>query len=308
MIRIGVIGVGKIARDRHLPSIAASAEFVLAGLADPGGAPPEVYPSHAAMFAAVPEMDAVAICTPPSVRFAVACDALAAGRHVLLEKPPAAGLGELEALRRLAASHGRVLFTAWHSQHNDAVAEAGRVLAGKAVARVQVTWREDFRKYHPGQRWIWQAGGFGVFDAGINALSILSRILPGRLHVRAADLFVPADCAAPIRATLQLGADGPGIFAAELDWNGNGAEQREIEVDTACGMRLRLTQSGGRLELDGREVVGGTRSEYPMLYARFAALIAAGTSAVDAEPLRMVADAFLLGHRIGVAPISLQDG
>jgi hypothetical protein len=39
-----------------------------------------------------------------------------------------------------------------------------------------------------------------------------------------------------------------------------------------------------------------------MLYQHFAALIAAGTSEVDGEPLQMAADAFLLGRRTGVAP------
>jgi D-galactose 1-dehydrogenase len=201
-----------------------------------------------------------------------------------------------------------VLYTAWHSQHNHAVAQARELLAGKAVARLLVTWREDVRKYHPGQRWIWQEGGFGVFDAGINALSILSRILPGLLFVRGAELFIPADCAAPIRATLRFGAGQPGDFSAELDWRGEAAEQREIEVDTACGMRLKLSQSGGRLELDGQEVADGTRSEYFMLYQHFAALIAAGTSDVDGEPLQMAADAFLLGRRTGVAPFGQQGG
>ena len=43
---------------------------------------------------------------------------------------------------------------------------------------LKVTWKEDVRKWHPGQEWIWQPGGFGVFDPGINALSIVTKILP----------------------------------------------------------------------------------------------------------------------------------
>jgi predicted dehydrogenase len=297
MIRIGLVGVGKIARDRHLPSIAASTQFVLAGLADPVSSA-DVYPSHAAMFAAVPDLDAVSVCTPPRMRFAVARDALLAGKHVLLEKPPAAGLGELEDLRRLAERQDRVLFTAWHSQHNIAVQQAREILADRIVTRLAVTWREDFRKYHPGQAWIWQEAGFGVFDAGINGLSILSRILPGRLFVRDATLLVPEGCAAPIHASLVFGADGEGTFTADLDWRGEGSELRQIEIGTECGTSLRLLQSGGRLERDGQEVAAGDRAEYPMLYSRFAELIAAGTSEVDGEPLQMVADAFMLGRRV----------
>jgi D-galactose 1-dehydrogenase len=45
---------------------------------------------------------------------------------------------------------------------------------------VNVIWREDVRVWHPGQDWIWQPGGLGVFDPGINALSIITHILPAR--------------------------------------------------------------------------------------------------------------------------------
>jgi hypothetical protein len=43
---------------------------------------------------------------------------------------------------------------------------------------VEIVWHEDVRKWHPGQQWIWEPGGFGVFDPGINALSIATRIFP----------------------------------------------------------------------------------------------------------------------------------
>ena len=42
--------------------------------------------------------------------------------------------------------------------------------------------------------------------------------------------------------------------------------------------------------------------EYPSLYARFAELVEAGESDVDREPLRIVADAFLVGRREIVEP------
>ncbi|HYW15227.1 MAG TPA: gfo/Idh/MocA family oxidoreductase, partial [Allosphingosinicella sp.] len=42
--------------------------------------------------------------------------------------------------------------------------------------------------------------------------------------------------------------------------------------------------------------------EYPSLYARFAELIEARRSDVDREPLRIVADAFLVGRREMVEP------
>ena len=46
------------------------------------------------MIAAGVAVDAVALCTPPQVRYAIAVQALAAGLHVFLEKPPGATLSE----------------------------------------------------------------------------------------------------------------------------------------------------------------------------------------------------------------------
>jgi len=67
---------------------------------------------------------------------------------------------------------------------------------------VQVRWKEDVLRWHPGQQWIWEPGGFGVFDPGINALSIVTRILPRELVLREATLYVPSDVQTPIAAEL----------------------------------------------------------------------------------------------------------
>ncbi|MFM7414203.1 MAG: Gfo/Idh/MocA family oxidoreductase, partial [Alphaproteobacteria bacterium] len=83
--RIGIVGLGQIARKRHVPTILADANFILAGLADLAGGEPiaglPIHKDHQAMFAAC-ALDAVAICTPPAARFAIARDALLAGKHV----------------------------------------------------------------------------------------------------------------------------------------------------------------------------------------------------------------------------------
>jgi D-galactose 1-dehydrogenase len=300
--RIALIGLGKIATDRHLPTIAADPGFTLAGIADPrpdlGELGVPAFATWQEMFSAIPDIDAVAICTPPPVRQAIAGAVLEAGKHVLLEKPPTATLSGLTALQTIATRHGRVLFTAWHSQHNTTVAEARRLLAEETVAELEVVWKEDVRKWHPGQRWIWQPGGFGVFDTGINALSILSRILPGALAVRAAELLVPGNADTPIAARIEfdVGAHG-GKGTADFDWRPS-PDLREISVTTQSGRCLRLTASGAQLSVDGAPIITETRAEYARLYRHFAALLDAGTSDVDAEPLVLAADALQIGRRV----------
>ena len=297
--RIGVIGLGKIAQDQHLPVIAASEHFVLAavssqrGLTAPGAL---AFRDHAALLRETPDLDAVAICTPPQARHAIAREALAAGKHVMLEKPPAATLSELSDLKAFAEARGRVLMTTWHSQYNAAVDEARARLVGETVTRLFVNWKEDVRKWHPGQAWIWHPGGFGVFDPGINALSIVTKIMPSPVFVAEAELLVPANADSPIAATLRFA--GPGDLTAEFDWRQSGGEVWEITVHTRSGHVLVLSGGGSRLVVDGTEVVAQPPAEYQDIYRHFADLLAQGRSHVDTRPFELVADAFLLGRRV----------
>jgi D-galactose 1-dehydrogenase len=303
-IRIGVIGLGQIARKRHLPAIAAHDGFALAGLASLGGGPDvaglPVHADHRTMLASC-DLDAVAICTPPAARFAIARDALRAGTHVLLEKPPAGTLGEAEALARLAAREGRVLFATWHSHYNTAVEAARRFLADKAPDTLRVDWNEDFRAFHPDQDWIWQADGLGVFDMAINALSVISRIFADPPFVRDAELRIAANHVAPIAAVVRFGVAGEsGPLEMHTNWGHAGPDQRELRVATRCGHRLELLDSGGTLTIDGAVAVQEERAEYRMLYERFAALLCEGRSDIDLAPLRMTLDALAVGRRVAL--------
>jgi len=300
---IALIGLGKIAQTQHVPTIVASPDFRLVGAASLQGDLPglPVHRSHTALLAD-PDLEAVAICTPPDARFTVACDALRAGKHVLLEKPPTTTVGALANLERLATAHNRVLFTAWHSQHNAAVDVARDFLSGRQVASLHITWQEDVTRYHAGQQWIWQAGGFGVFDTVSNGLSILTRILPVPLFVESAELFTPDNTETPIAATVRFSTgDNTGELTGHFDWRPSDGEKREISLTTADGHRLQLLSSGGRLLIDGAEIMNHPRTEYRLLYARFAELIRTATSDVDPVPLRLMADIFLIARHHAAA-------
>jgi len=302
--RIGIVGLGQIARKRHAPAILADANFTLAGLADLAGGEPiaglPIHKDHQAMFAAS-ALDAVAICTPPAARFAIARDALLSGKHVLLEKPPAATMGEAEALVELAARSGRVLYASWHSQCNHAVEAARLFLADKHLARLRVDWYEDFRIYHPDQAWIWQADGLGVFDMAINALSVISRVFTPPPFVQSAELHIAENHAAPLATTIRFGAlDSTGPLELQANWGHVGPDQRELRMTTRCGHEVALLDSGGTLVIDGKVTLQEVRAEYPMLYARFAELLRRGESEADLTPLQMTLDALALGKRVAL--------
>ena len=294
---IALVGIGKIAVDQHVPAIAASADWHLAATVSRQGSVAGVpaYTDLSQMLAAHPEIDTVSLCLPPVPRFAYAEAALLAGRHVMLEKPPGATLAEVHELETLAAARGLTLYTTWHSRMAHAVAAAKAWLADKAVIEAHITWREDVRKWHPGQDWVFEPGGMGVFDPGINALSILTEILPQPVHLTAATLTFPENRQTPIAAELTFS----GSVTADFDWRQTGPQTWDIAVETDRGP-LMLRLGGNVLELHGKPVAGenSIMGEYPALYARMAELVRAGQSEVDLAPMVHVADALTLGRRI----------
>lgn len=179
-------------------------------------------------------------------------------------------------------------------------AEAARVwLDGKLIRAVSVTWKADVRVWHPGQKWIWKAGGLGVFDPGINALSILTRIVPGAPALLDAELKYPANCETPIAARLSLTTSGGAPGRAEFDFRHTGTQTWDIEVSTNAGM-LTLSMGGSVLKVNNQIVDLPATEEYPSLYAQFAGLVARRAIDVDTAPPQLVADAFRSGRRVVV--------
>jgi D-galactose 1-dehydrogenase len=302
-LRIAIVGFGKIARDQHVGAIAATQGATLAAVASRNASLPGLphFATIEELLEKGPQIDAVSLCTPPQVRRAQAVVALAAGKHVMLEKPPGTGVAELDPLIAMAADTKRTLFATWHSRYAPAVEPARQWLATRRIKSVHINWKEDVRVWHPGQAWIWQPGGLGVFDPGINALSILTRILPKAVFVTAAELAFPANCQAPIAASLTL-ADISGLpITAEFDFRQIGPQSWDIVADTDQG-RMNLSGGGRRMAVDGTAIAEAPDQEYRELYRRFVELAATGASDVDLTPLRLVADAFLLGKRTIVEP------
>jgi len=301
-IQIGIVGVGKIVHDQHLPALAKDPSYRLVAAASRhqkvDGIPN--FPSITAMLDAHPELDAVSLCMPPRFRYDAACAALEAGKHVFLEKPPGATVSEVQHLVELAAARNVSLFASWHSRYAPAVEAARSFLASTRIRSVAIIWKEDVRRWHPNQEWIWAPGGFGVFDPGINALSIATHILP-KMFVTAATLDFPENRDSPIAAHIAFRSSDGTPVTAEFDWRQTGPQSWDILAETDAGS-VALSGGGSKLTINGRIVNDEPEAEYPMLYRRFAELVRAGMSDIDLAPLQHVADAFLLGKRNVVEP------
>lgn len=298
-IQLAIAGVGKIVYDQHAPAIAGNADFKLVATASRNHSIEGVtaYKSMAEMLASGTAIEAISLCMPPQYRYEAAREALSAGKHVFLEKPPGATLAEVESLKNLAAEKGVTLFASWHSRHAPAVQVVKRHLQEHAPRQVKVIWREDVRHWHPDQEWIWQPGGLGVFDPGINALSIVTEILPQAMFLKRATLEVPSNRQTPIAARLgftdALGTD----VQADFDWRQTGEQTWDIVIETDS-TRVHLKKGGHELWINDKPCELPVEGEYPSLYAHFCKLVRSGSSDVDVAPLRHVADAFMLGEHV----------
>ena len=305
-LRTAIIGFGKIAADQHVPAIEGNPRFEIAGsVSRHGDGPAPHFTSHTELLAAGLDLDCAAITTPPGPRYAIARECIEAGLHLLLEKPPTVTLGEIEELKALATAKGVTLFTTWHAQANPAVTAAAALLQGQRVAEMRIVWQEDVHKWHPGQQWVWEPGGFGVFDTGINAFSIVTAIFPGGLFVRDAVLSVPENAQTPIAAEMTLespASDGP--LHCNLDWRKTDGENWTITIRLTDGRTIELRDGGATLLADGKQEEVSGPPEYPDLYRQFADLIDCRQSHVDVRPLRLVADAMLVGRRETVEAVS----
>jgi predicted dehydrogenase len=301
-IRIAIIGFGKIAADQHVPAINGNARFQLvASSSRSGKGVGQAFADWRELIRGVEGLEAVAITTPPEPRYDIARECLLAGLHCLLEKPPTTGTAEIADLDCLAQAQQRTLFTTWHAQHHATVDAAAQALAGKRIKSMTIDWHEDVKKWHPGQQWIWEPGGFGVFDPGINAFSIATKIFPGGLFVRSADLLVPQNAQTPIAADIAFSspeADGP--LTASLDWRRSEGEEWTVTVETENGDTIRLEAGGERLLVNGQPSKDDGPGEYPDIYRTFVDLIDQRRSLVDVAPLRLVADCLLVGRRTEV--------
>ena len=297
-IKLAIVGVGKIVRDQHLPAVAKNAGYQLVAAASRNGVVDGIdnYKSIEEMLSAKPEIEAVSLCMPPQFRYEAALAALRAGKHVFLEKPPGATISEVEDLKRIAADRGVSLFASWHSRYAPAVEAAKAFLAASPIRSMTVTWKEDVRHWHPNQAWIWEPGGLGVFDPGINALSIVTHILPRPVFLTSAVLEFPENRDAPIAASLAFTNADRLAVKAIFDWRQTGKQSWDIEAVTDRGAML-LAEGGARLFIDGKPAFEKPEEEYPGLYRRFAELVRTGASDADISPLTHVADAFMLGKR-----------
>ena len=184
-IRFGLIGAGRIARNRIAPGIHAATRATLYAAASrdlsraESVRPERAYDSYDALLRD-PNVDAVYVATHNGLHKELSIAALRAGKHVLCEKPLAMNARDCEEMLRAAESSGRLLAEAFMYRHHPQIARVrelvrseaiGQVMAVEASFRFPLTNVDDVRM---NAEW----GGGALLDVGCYCVSA-SRLFLG---------------------------------------------------------------------------------------------------------------------------------
>lgn len=158
MLRVGIIGCGRIAREVHIPVLSRHGMAQITALADPDESrlsqARQVAPGAAAFrdcreLVASAALDAVVVCAPTGLHAEIAGAVLERGLHLYLEKPIAASLEEAEPVVELWRRQGTVAMVGFNYRFHPLfqsarkVIASGRLGAPLAVRSVFSTWIED---------------------------------------------------------------------------------------------------------------------------------------------------------------------
>ena len=208
-----------------------------------------------------PRVQAVIVATPASTHGEIAGRCLAAGKHVLVEKPLEVSLPRAQALVEAARASGRRFGVVLQHRFRPgslrlrALLDAG-ALGPVQFAQVRVPWWRPQAGYYdqPGRGTRARDGGGVLMTQAIHALDLF-RSLVGISAVQAAQATTTAihrmeteDYAA---ALLRLGNGAPGLLTATTAMYPGSPEVIEI-----AGARASATLAAGRLQVrwhDGRE-------------------------------------------------------
>jgi len=201
MLRLGLLGAASIAPTAIIAPARASAEATILAVAarSPERARsfaakhgiPRVHDGYEALLAD-PEIDAVYIPLPNGLHGAWTIKALAAGKHVLCEKPIAANADEAQAMADAAVRSGRVLMEAFHYRYHPLARRMAEIVASGELG--------DVTHVHTSMcfplpvfsniRYRFDLAGGAMMDAGCYAVHMARLVGGGNPQVLSADAKV----------------------------------------------------------------------------------------------------------------------
>ena len=207
MLKIGIIGCGKITEVRHAPEYAENPNCQLVAFFDVvperakalaeqyGGT---AYDSIEALLAS--DVDAVSVCVANAYHAQASIQALKAGKHVLCEKPMATTPEDCEVMVAAAKAAGKFLMIGQNQRLAKAHVKAREIIASGEMGKV-ITFETHFA--HPGPEgwtgvrdsWFFdkKVASFGVMaDLGVHKTDLI-HYLTGKKIVRTSAVLATLD-------------------------------------------------------------------------------------------------------------------
>lgn len=186
---------------------------------------------------AAPGVDAVLIATPNAFHAAQAQAALAAGKHVLVQKPLALSLQDARATVDASTRAKRVLFVDYSYRHLETMAAFEAALP--EIGRPRCLEGMFHNQWGPGKAWFFNpalSGGGALMDLGVHLLDLgLALLRPSAASLNRSDLSHGQGHAVEDAALLDLTLDAV-PFRLEVSWQ---APRPRTEI------ALRLEGEGG---------------------------------------------------------------
>lgn len=249
-LRVGLVGYGFAGQTFHAPVLAAVPGLELAAVAS---SQPEkvradwpqaaVVPDVRALLAVDPDVDLVVVAAPNEAHFPLAKAALAAGRHVIVDKPFTLDAREARELADLASAKGKLISVYQNRRFDSDFLTLRQVLEAGQVGR-PVFFESHFDRYRPDVRVRWReqkVPGAGLWvDLGSHLMD------------QAVQLFGKPDTVQLDIAALREGALVEDYFHAVLRW----------EQGPHAPLRAVLHATTLAADPSPRYVLHGTRGSY----------------------------------------------
>lgn len=250
MLRLGLIGCGKVATMFHLKAIREVEEISLVAVSDIEAERMEEvrrasgaergYLNYLEMLED-PEVQGVVVCTPPRLHREMVLNAVEGGKHVLCEKPLARTREGCFEIKRASEEKGVVVLPVHNYLFTPALSSARSLIRQGSIGRINLlrmrfenslgTYRPrtDFRLREP----------FGIIEDLLPHILSISQWIVGGVE-EVADLRVwRKKYPVPDNAYLKFTLEGGVVLEATLSW-----------TKLIPTFRVEVWGEGGRMELD----------------------------------------------------------
>ncbi len=252
MVKVGIIGCGKITEVRHAPEYAENPNAEIVGFYDVYRERAEEMAKqyHAKAFSSIEELlasdvDAVSVCVANRYHAEISIQALKAGKHVLCEKPMATTEEDCVAMVKAAEESGKYLMIGLNQRLAKAHVKGREILQSGELGSL-VAFETHFS--HPGpEGWTGKANSwffdkktaqFGVMaDLGVHKTDLLY-YLTGQKVVKTAAVLATVDKRYPDGSLIDVDDNALALYTLEsgvvgtmsVSWTNYGQEDNSTKL------------------------------------------------------------------------------